>query len=155
MTQQMQGDRAGQPWPPPGEEIDLPDDEAQGLIDGGTAVKPDHTEGKVLVPPAGVHTPGNVLHDDATTAMVEAPADAVRDPAGTRQAAADAAQGNTTQVSRDGGYQHADGSALTVDEHEQRQTDDNTPQSSTDSKASLPAALAKQPKDDTATKSAG
>lgn len=113
LTQQLSGDRApGQPWPAAGEEIDLPDSEARGMINAGTAVDPGYTAPTVLVPPAGVHTPGAVLHADGT-AMVRAPADALADPEGTRRAVADAAAGNHEQVSRELGFSRPDGSALT------------------------------------------
>lgn len=91
------------------EELDAPDDETT-----------DHSVPKVLVPPAGVHTPADTLHGDGTTAMVAAPADAISDPQGTCQAVADAAAGNTTAVSRDQGFQHGDGSAISVEEHDAR-----------------------------------
>jgi hypothetical protein len=120
MTQQVQGSRDGAPWPAPGGEVDLPDEEANALIQGGAAVAKDHTEDKVLVPPAGIHTPAGTTHQNPSTEMVQAPADAISDPEGTRRAVADAAAGNTTTVSQEVGYQHPDGSALSTSEHAER-----------------------------------
>lgn len=133
MTQQVQGSRDGVPWPAPGGEVDLPDDEANALIQGGAAVSGDYTEDKVLVPPAGIHTPAGTTHQNPSTEMVEAPADAISDPEGTRQAVADAASGNTTTVSREVGYQHPDGSALSTTEHAERKK--RTKSDSTDNDA--------------------
>lgn len=92
MTSQISGTRDGQPWPAPGQEIDLPDSEAQALISGGTAVDSSTESGTVLVPPAGVHTPGRTAIGDESP-YVEAPADAVADPEAAKRAAEKAAAG--------------------------------------------------------------
>lgn len=98
LTQQISGARDGQPWPAPGNEIDLPDAEARALLTGGNAVEAGtkaHGE-KVLVPPAGVHTPGRTALDagEQGPPLVEAPADALSDPEGAKQAYRDAQAGN-------------------------------------------------------------
>lgn len=85
LTSQISGTRNGEAWPPPGTEVDLPDDEAQSLLSGGTAVEAGHDAGEVLVPPAGVHTPGRVGIGEESP-YVKAPADAVADPQAAREA---------------------------------------------------------------------
>lgn len=98
LTQQLQGARDGRDWPEPGTEVDLPDDEARALITGGSAVDPSEQRATVLVPPLGVHTPGRTaMPVDATAPLVEAPIDALADPAGARKAAEDARDGNFTE----------------------------------------------------------
>jgi hypothetical protein len=37
MTQQISGNRNGEPWPPPGEVVDLPKGEATDLVQAGLA----------------------------------------------------------------------------------------------------------------------
>jgi hypothetical protein len=37
MTQQLSGTRNGEPWPPPGEVVDLPKQEAEELVQAGLA----------------------------------------------------------------------------------------------------------------------
>lgn len=125
LTTQISGSRDGREWPPPGTVVDLPDSEAQGLIDGGAAVKEgDADPTKVLVSPAGVHTPGITAHGVATTGLVEVPADALSDPEGTRQALVDVAEGNLKEVPAGVGTAAADGTALTekqVDKNVERE----------------------------------
>lgn len=41
LTASISGTRDGKAWPPRGTEVDLPDAEAQSMVDGGTAVWPD------------------------------------------------------------------------------------------------------------------
>jgi hypothetical protein len=119
LTQQVQGTRNGQAWPEPGTEIDLPDDEAQALISGGAAADPDEVVGTVLVPPMGVHTPGRVaMPAAASTALVEAPADAVSDPAAARAAYEVAQSGEYVEGSSEHAHQKSTGAALTAEQTE-------------------------------------
>ncbi len=41
---QLTGTRDGQPWPPPGTLVDLPDQEAEDLIAAGLATDPDDVD---------------------------------------------------------------------------------------------------------------
>jgi hypothetical protein len=116
LTSQISGTRQGQAWPEPGTEIDLPDDEARDLLTAGTAVEVDHDAGTVMVPPAGVHTPGTPATDEARNELVKAPGDALADPDATAKAMRDAREGNTAQVPAGTGVQHPDGHALTPEE---------------------------------------
>lgn len=116
LTTQISGTRNGQEWPPPGHTVDLPDFEAKALISNGSAVEPGEDRGTVMVPPAGVHTPGSVLRSDLAQPFVEAPADAVADPDGTKQAMKDASEGRGREVPIGVGVQHRDGHALTPEE---------------------------------------
>lgn len=111
LTTQISGTRDGREWPAPGTVIDLPDSEAHGLLTAGTAVEPGDDPGTVMVPPAGVHQP--YLPDNAEQALVEAPADALSDPEGTKRAVNAAAEGDVTGVPVGVGVQHPDGSART------------------------------------------
>jgi hypothetical protein len=44
LTGQISGTRDGKSWPPPGTDLDLPDQEAEGLIRAGTAIRADHKD---------------------------------------------------------------------------------------------------------------
>ncbi|WP_098010486.1 hypothetical protein [Streptomyces sp. sk226] len=65
MNVTVSGTRNGEPWPEIGEVVDLPDDEAKQLLDGGLAVKPGDdpqpAEGplteEATMPPAETSTP--------------------------------------------------------------------------------------------------
>jgi hypothetical protein len=117
LTSDMSGTRDGQEWPPAGSVVDLPDVEARGLLAGGSAVEENTDMPKVMVPPAGVHVPGRTAYEALkVTHLVEAPADAVLDPEGARQAVRDAAEGNVMEVPVGTGVQARDGSALPRDE---------------------------------------
>jgi hypothetical protein len=116
LTSQISGTRQGQEWPEPGTEIDLPDDEARNLLTAGTAVEVDHDAGTVMVPPAGVHTPGTPATAEARQEFVEAPGDALADPDATAQAMRDSRDGDVKLVPAGVGVQHPDGHALTPDE---------------------------------------
>lgn len=119
LTQQQQGTRDGQAWPEPGTVVDLPDDEAQALLSGGAAVEPGEESDKVLVPPMGVHTPGRVaMPVDASTALVEAPADAVADPGAAREAYLAAQNGDYVEGTTTHAHQKATGHALTAEQNE-------------------------------------
>jgi hypothetical protein len=112
MLQQISGSRQGQPWPAPGEEIDLSDAEARSAISGGTAEALDTKHDTVLVPPAGIHTPGTVAFGD--TPLVAVPVDGVADPDGTRAALKTVAEGGSDKTVPYGtGVQAPDGSAMT------------------------------------------
>lgn len=110
MLQQVSGSRDGQAWPGPGSEVDLPDWEARGLIQGGVAVDAKEKLATVLVPPAGIHTPGAVALGGESP-LVEVPVDGVRGYAQTRDALRARSEGNFTRSA--GHPQHADGSAAT------------------------------------------
>lgn len=72
----------------------------------------------VLVPPAGVHTPGTTAHGDGQP-LVEAPADAYANPDAAAKAYQDAQDGNFAKVGpKELANQHADGSAMTAAELE-------------------------------------
>jgi hypothetical protein len=115
LTSQISGTRDGRDWPAPGTVVDLPDYEARALLAGGTAVEEGSDQGpKVLVPPMGVHTPG-VTAMGGTQTLVEAPADAVSDPEGVRQALKDRAEGNVTEVPSGVGVQDRAGLAMTAE----------------------------------------
>jgi hypothetical protein len=117
LTTQISGSRDGRDWPPPGTVVDLPDSEAQGLLDGGGAVEAAGADSpKVLVSPAGVHVPGITSHGVATTGLVEVPSDALSDPQGTRDALVDVAEGNLKEVPAGVGTAASDGTALTVEQ---------------------------------------
>jgi hypothetical protein len=78
----------------------------------------------VLVPPAGVHTPGTTAMG-GETAYVEAPADAASDPAAARDAYERAQAGESDVTLPDGVIpQNADGSAMTRPEAEQAVEDE-------------------------------
>lgn len=112
MLQQVSGDRNGQPWPAPGEPMELSDAEVRAAISGGTAEPWDAKHDTVLVPPAGVHTPGTTAYDDVT--LVAAPVDAVADPEGARAAYRTAVEGGSDKTVPSGtGVQNPDGSAMT------------------------------------------
>lgn len=67
----------------------------------------------VLVPPAGVHTPGTTAHGDGQP-LVEAPADAFADPDAAAKAYQDAQAGKVAKVGpKELANQNADGSAMT------------------------------------------
>jgi hypothetical protein len=67
----------------------------------------------VLVPPAGVHTPGTTAHGDGQP-LVEAPADAFSDPDAAAKAYQDAQAGNFAKIGpKSLANQNADGSAMT------------------------------------------
>lgn len=129
LVHQISGARDGQGWPAPGTEIDLPDAEARSLISSGSAVEAGKASGeKVLVPPMGVHTPGRTAIDAGTQGppLVEAPADAVADPEGAKQAVRDAAEGNVTAGPPEIAHQDSSGLALTrgqLDDAEQAERD--------------------------------
>lgn len=121
MTQQIQGNGPdGNPWPAPGTEINLPDGDARSAIRAGTAVDPSIPQAKVLVPPAGIHVPGITAAEHAHQALVEVPQDALADPHGVRRALDDVNAGNYVRGNPNVGHQHADGSALTVEETKQQ-----------------------------------
>lgn len=115
MTAQLSGTRNGQNWPEPGMEVDVSDAEARALIQGNNAVPVDHKGDVVLVPPAGVHTPGRTAYGDVN--LVEVPADAVADPKAA-VAAHRAAMGGESAKSVPAGssIQNHDGSAMTADQ---------------------------------------
>jgi hypothetical protein len=72
--------------------------------------------GTVLVPPAGVHTPGTTAHGDGQP-LVEAPADAFSDPEAAAKAHQDAQAGKVAKVGPpELANQNADGSAMTPQE---------------------------------------
>lgn len=112
MLQQVSGDRNGQPWPAPGEPMELSDAEARSAISGGSAEPWDAKHDTVLVPPAGVHTPGTTAYDDVN--LVEAPVDAIADPEAARAAYKTAVEGGSDKTVPSGtGVQNHDGSAMT------------------------------------------
>jgi len=55
LTAELSGTRNGVEWGPVGSLVDLPDDEAQAMIDGGSAVKSDEKD-KHPVTPKSVET---------------------------------------------------------------------------------------------------
>lgn len=115
MLQQVSGTRNGEAWPGPTEEIDLPDAEARAAINGGVAEPSDAKHDMVLVPPAGVHTPGTVAYGDVN--LVAAPTDAVADPEGARAALKTATEGGADKTVPSGsGVQNRDGSAQTEEQ---------------------------------------
>lgn len=119
MVTQVSGTRNGVAWPEPGMPApdDLSDSEVRALVNGGSAVWADSQSDPVLVPPAGVHTPGRVAYGDVD--LIEAPADAVADPEAATEAARKA---KLVQMTGDGadhtvpagtGVQHHGGAAMT------------------------------------------
>lgn len=117
LTTQVSGTRNGQLWPAPGTVIDLPDDEAQALVTGGAATETDAADvPKVLVSPAGIHTPGVTAHQVATTGLVEVPTDALADPQATRDALVARAEGDLKEVPAGVGTALPDGTAMTVEQ---------------------------------------
>jgi hypothetical protein len=127
MTQQIQGGTGpdGNPWPAPGTEVDMSDADADAAIKAGTAVDASTPQPTVLVPPAGIHTPGTTITDAASSyqPLVEVPADALADPEGVRKALRNVQGGNYVKGEPGAGHQHADGSALSAEEAQQRQKD--------------------------------
>jgi len=77
------------------------------------------TDGTVLVPPDGVHTPGSTAHGDGQP-LVEVPADAQADPDATARAYRQAQSGTASRTGpSELANQNADGSAMTPAEHDQ------------------------------------
>lgn len=119
LTTDVSGTRDGLAWPAAGSVIDLPDDEARGMVSGGAAVEVGADQPKVMVPPAGVHTPGVVGYQEpGVTHLVETPADAASDPEGVKKAIADRVAGNVMEVPVGTGVQARSGAALPRDEVE-------------------------------------
>lgn len=117
MLQQLSGARDGQPWPAPGTEVDVPDAEGRTLIRNGTAEDPGADHPKVLVPPAGIHTPGTVAYSEpGVVDLVEVPADALTDAEGVKAALKARESGDTTQVPAGTGVQAPSGAALTAEQ---------------------------------------
>lgn len=114
MTQQVSGTRNGQNWPEPGMEVDVSDAEARALIQGNAATAVDYKADTVLVPPAGVHTPGRTAYGDVD--LVEVPVDAVADPEAAVAAhrAASGVVDASKQVPAGSSVQNHDGSAMTA-----------------------------------------
>lgn len=114
MTSQVSGTRDGQNWPQPGTVVDLPESEARALVAGGSAVDDTGSGDTVLVPPAGIHTPGTVAYEEpAVQHLIEVPADASRDPQGTKDALKARADGDVVEVPAGVGVQKPSGAAMT------------------------------------------
>lgn len=114
MIGQVSGSRDGKPWPEPGMPAEVTEAEARALIDGGMAQEMDYKSDPVLVPPAGVHTPGRTAYGDVN--LVEVPADAVADPEAAKAAAKAARDGETAKsVPAGTGIQGHDGGALSAE----------------------------------------
>lgn len=112
MTQQVSGSRNGQPWPEPGMEAEVSDAEGRALIQGNVAQPLDYKGDTVLVPPAGVHTPGRTAYADVN--LVEVPVDAVADPEAAVAAHKAMLSGESAKsVPAGSSVQGHDGSALT------------------------------------------
>jgi hypothetical protein len=58
LTGQMSGTRDGKSWPPRGTDLDLPDEEAEGLVRSGMAIRADHEKADL------VRSGGEVLADE-------------------------------------------------------------------------------------------
>lgn len=114
MTGQMSGTRNGANWPEPGTTVEVTDAEARSLIQGGMAVEPGTEGDKVMVPPAGVHTPGRTAYGDVN--LIAAPANASADPEAATAAHKARLEGNyDKQVPAGTSIQNHDGSAMTAE----------------------------------------
>lgn len=148
MTGDMSGTRDGQNWPGPGETVEVTDAEARALKQGGMAQDEDHQADKVLVPPAGVHTPGRTAYGDVN--LIEVPANAAADPEAATKAHKARLEGNyDKQVPSGTSVQNHDGSAMTAEAiDEGLKADEETAKD-----LGLPSPQDKAPASSTATKS--
>jgi hypothetical protein len=117
MLQQVSGSRNGQPWPAPGEEVDLSDSEAHSVIGGGAAEEVGAEHDTVLVPPDGIHTPGmTAFQEPGVVNLVAVPTDALADPEGVRAALKARAEGNYAATAPAGtGLQQQSGAAMNAE----------------------------------------